>query len=110
MLLPWYITMVLWTMFTIVCAKNFINWKHPNKTNWITIITLECAFPLIVLPLSRMSLLLRARTLNRSAELEQRLNRNNKKINVNDLEPMASMISDMDMSMSQSIKLKPVDK
>jgi hypothetical protein len=57
-----------------------------------------------------MSLLLRARTLNRSAELEQRLNRNNKKINVNDLEPMASMISDMDMSMSQSIKLKPVDK
>jgi len=78
MLLPWYITLVLWIMFTIVMTKN---WKDldsagESRTDKIILIVLECAFPLIVLPLSRLSLLLRARTLNKSAELEQRLNFN----------------------------------
>jgi len=53
---------------------------------------------MIVLPISRLSLLIRARTLNKSAELEQRL-RWNTKIDVNDLDS----VSDMDFSMSASM-------
>jgi phosphate/sulfate permease len=72
MLLPWYITIVLWIMYTIVLLKNYFGMGNIEQTqaDLMWLIGLECAFPFFVLPLSRLALLLRARTLNKSAELE----------------------------------------
>lgn len=74
-MLPWYMTIVFYLMFAAALVKNYryIPDEDETKTTKIILIVSLIAFPIVVLPFSRLMLLLRARSLHRHAELEQRL-------------------------------------
>jgi phosphate/sulfate permease len=76
-LIPWYITFCLYFMFTISLTKNYhgnLGNTDEKGSNWTTeLIIALIVFPMLVMPLSRYYLLMRARSMHKHAELEQKL-------------------------------------